>query len=243
MEDQIAPPLVGCADHAFYLDLDGTLAPLVAHPDQVAIAPDMLKMVADLMDVTGGAVAILSGRPLAEIDRIIAPLRVCASGAHGAEMRGAGNVEGAADLPEKIRAQVDDFAAKHGLIVEQKAGAVALHYRSAPDRADTCKALMESLATDHCDLRVLHGKMVSEIASAACTKGTAINAFSKMQPFRGRVPVMVGDDVTDEDGFAAAQALGGIGIKIGEGPSVATYRLGSVEALHDWLATLPRQAP
>lgn len=235
------PPRIQCRDHAFYLDLDGTLAPIVAQPEMAVVPRDTRDLLVRLSDATDGALAIVSGRSLADVDRILAPLMLCASGSHGAELRGAGALPVSKAPLAALQAAadtVDQFAGPKGLLVERKPTAVALHYRAAPQHADACRALIERLAGSDPAQRALHGKMVSELTLAAYDKGTALGVFSRVAPFKGRVPVMVGDDVTDEDGFRAAQAQGGLGIKIGEGATVANYRLASVPAFGDWLASL-----
>jgi len=236
-----APPYIQCRDHAFYLDLDGTLAPIAEQPEQAAVPQATRDLLVRLSDATEGAVAIVSGRSLAEVDRILAPLTLRASGTHGAELRGAGETPISQVPLATLRAAADEigrFAEPKGLLVEPKPTAVALHYRTAPQHADACRMLIETMARSASELRALHGKMVSELTLAAFDKGTAIARFSRTAPFKGRLPVMVGDDVTDEDGFRAAQAQGGMGIKIGEGATVARYRLASVPAFGDWLASL-----
>ena len=128
----------------------------------------------------------------------------------------------------------DALAAAHDLLIEAKPGAVALHYRSRPDLGPLVRRTVDEAVIP--GLRALHGNMVSEIARADIDKGTALAALMARPPFAGRVPVMIGDDVTDEDGFRRAQAMGGAGLHIGAGPTVALWRLPTIDAAHDWLA-------
>ncbi|ASM71319.1 trehalose-6-phosphate phosphatase [Pseudosulfitobacter pseudonitzschiae] len=235
------PPIVRCNDHAFYLDLDGTLAEIVARPEQAMISAGMRGLITQLAAQTSGAVAIVSGRALADVDRVLHPLHLPVAGSHGQELRGAGPTDqGSArdGIDDDALHRITTFAARLGLLAERKPGSVALHYRSAPQHVAASRALIDSLVARDDRYRAIHGKMVSELALRACDKGTAIAALSKVAPFAGRVPVMIGDDVTDEDGFRMAQALGGLGIKIGTGPTDASHRLASVAALSDWLAAL-----
>jgi len=238
MSDVEEPPLIRCSEYAFYLDLDGTLAPIVDHPDDVVIEPKMLDLLNWLKTASNGAVAILSGRSLAEIDGIIAPVVLHAAGEHGAETRGAGGMRQAVKLPAEAYTEISSFAQSHDLLVERKAGGAALHYRTSPGHAEASKDFMQMLAARHEGFRVLHGKMVSEIASVVCSKETALRDFAMVAPFQDRLPVMIGDDVTDEDGFRAARSLGGFGIKVGEGDTVASYRLASISNLYNWLSSL-----
>lgn len=243
MPDPTSPPTINCNDHAFYLDLDGTLAEIVARPEQAMISGGMRDLVGQLVAQTQGAVAIVSGRSLADIDRLLQPLSLPAAGSHGQELRGiadADQIEACASVDACVVAQITDFAAQTGLLAEQKPGSVALHYRSAPEREAESRALIDRLVSGDDRYRAVHGKMVSELAQRAHDKGTAIAAFSNVAPFAGRVPVMVGDDVTDEDGFRTARELGGIAIKIGEGPTDASHRLASIAAFSDWLTEILR---
>jgi trehalose 6-phosphate phosphatase len=116
-----------------------------------------------------------------------------------------------------------------------KPGAIALHYRSAPKLADAVRREVESAAATNPDLRSIHGKMVSEVALSRAGKGTAILELLKIAPFSGKLPVMVGDDVTDEDGFRAAKAVGGFGLKVGDGPTEATYSVDTIDDFRSWL--------
>lgn len=243
MPDISPPPAISCTAHAFFLDLDGTLAEIVARPEQAMIAQPMIDLICRLVTQTDGAVAIVSGRCLADIDRLTDPLTLPAAGSHGQELRGVtalgGGVPSDKVAPDVVL-KITEFAERHGLLAEPKPGSVALHYRSAPEHEAECKALIDGLVADDDRYRAVHGKMVSELAQRACDKGTAIAAFAQDAPFAGRVPVMVGDDVTDEDGFRAAQAMGGFGIKIGPGATEARHRLASIEALADWLGDILR---
>ena len=141
-------------------------------------------------------------------------------------------------LPAEAYSEISSFAQSHDLLVERKAGGAALHYRTAPGHAEASKDFMHTLAARHEGFRVLHGKMVSEIVSVVCSKETALRDFAMVAPFQDRLPVMIGDDVTDEDGFRAARSLGGFGIKVGEGDTVARYRLASISNLYNWLSSL-----
>ncbi len=237
--DTLADLVPDWTSDALFLDFDGTLAPIVDRPEQAALAPGTRRVLGDLARRTGGAVAVLSGRGLADLDAKLAPLPIAAAGAHGAEIRRAGERSAGERPPHAAlagaAAAVAAFGARHDLLVERKAGAVTLHYRSAPALADDARALVDRLAAEGAGLRALHGLMVSEVALDGTDKGTALRRFMADPPFAGRRPIAAGDDTTDEDAFRAAQAMGGVGIKIGPGPSAARRRAASIEVFLDWL--------
>ena len=242
MPDILPLPAPG-ARWAFFLDVDGTLADIAPTPSAVAITDDTRDTLARLIAASGGALALVSGRAIADIDRLFAPLHLPAAGLHGLERRGAdGHVttaprDGAALA--RIRAALDAFAANHpGTLVEDKGAALALHFRGAPDIAPEAEALVRQVAGRYGDgLALQRGKMVIELRPEGGDKGAAIRAFMAEAPFQGRVPVFVGDDVTDEDGFATINAMHGISIRVGDGRTTCAAHAGaSVAAIHDWLA-------
>ena len=231
---------------AFFLDLDGVLAPLAATPDAVGPDPRRTAMLARLAERMAGRVAIVSGRPLSEIDRITDGAAGAASGVHGLERRdAAGALQHRAPnpaLPEATLALRAFAEPRPGLIVEDKRGAVALHFRQAPDQAADATALAHSLAATH-GLALQPGSMVVELKTPGADKGVAVAAFMAEAPFAGATPVMVGDDLTDEDGFRAAERLGGFGVLVG-GPrdTAARYGLADVNAVLAWLETVEQEA-
>ena len=143
-------------------------------------------------------------------------------------------------LEDVVIDRVEEFAVLHGVTSERKPGAIALHYRKAPDQEDACRGFVDTLIGEDSSLRGLHGKMVSEVALKGVDKGGAVARFMASPAFAERLPVMVGDDVTDEDGFRAAQAMGGFGIKIGQGPTEAQHRIEDVAGFADWLEEILR---
>jgi trehalose 6-phosphate phosphatase len=237
MESSLPPLGPGLA---FFLDVDGTLLELAPTPDAVHADPGLLEMLETLRRASGGALALLSGRRLDDLDRIFSPLSLPAAGIHGLERRRAdGTIESmAADAVAELREPLAAFAAQNqGLQLEDKGLALALHYRGAPHREAAARAFARALAArSSATLRLLEGKMVIEFHARDADKGRAIEAFMAEPPFRGRRPVFAGDDVTDEDGFRAVRRLGGIAIRIGDlGASAAEWRLPSVTALRAWL--------
>lgn len=225
----------GCA---LFLDFDGTLVDLAATPDSVTVAPGLVDALAILGARLDGALAIISGRPIAQIDAMLAPLMLPVAGVHGIERRDANGQMHYAATPSCDAAQLCAMrlAAEHkGLLVEQKRGAVALHYRLAPHLEQLCLAEMAAAVRDCPGMLLLHGKMVLEVKPVATDKGGAIRDFLAEVPFAGRRPVFAGDDTTDEAGFVYVQQAGGTGLKVGAGPSVALARIGGVQILHDAL--------
>ena len=237
-------------DWALFLDFDGTLVEIAPAPCAVAPAPRLRPMLAALAVRLGGAVALVSGRPLADLDWLLAPLVLPAAGLHGLERRRADGAILRAEAPEEAlaaaRARLADFAARTpGVLLEDKGLTLALHYRGAPERAADCRrAARDAAAVAGGALHLLEGKMVVELRPEGGDKGAAIAAFLAEPPFAGRTPVFAGDDRTDEDGFAVVAARGGISLRVGDGrDSVAQYRIASVEALLDWLAALAAEPP
>jgi trehalose 6-phosphate phosphatase len=230
------PPLR--PDTALYLDFDGTLVDIAARPDLVRLERGQAELLALLLDVLDGAVAVISGRRLESIDACLEPLRLCGAGLHGAQLRRhlqADTTE--PDIPTigRLAGELRDaYRDDPRILVEDKSAAVALHYRDAPERAAECQSRMRQSAAAH-GLDVITGHYVVEARPAGIDKGVGLRQLHTIAPFQGRTPVFVGDDTTDEDAIIAAQALGGIGIRVGSAPSQAMHRLPDVAAVLDWL--------
>ncbi|MBE7939750.1 MULTISPECIES: trehalose-phosphatase [Ramlibacter] len=224
LADMLAP---SCA---LFLDFDGTLVDLAPQPEDVLVPDGLVDALQALHRALGGALAMVSGRPIAEMDAFLHPLRLPAAGVHGAQRRGADGVLHQAEPPplDEALAAAHALAARdERLRVELKPGSIALHYRQAPEREAECVAVMQAAVARSRGLALLRGKMVVEAKPGGATKGRAIEAFLHEPPFAGRVPVFVGDDVTDEAGFSAVQRLRGLGVKVGEGDTVASRRIAS----------------
>jgi trehalose 6-phosphate phosphatase len=231
------PPLP-TAHHALFLDFDGTLADIAAQPGAVRVWPGVTTSLGDLYAALGGALAIVTGRTLADIDRFLHPLRLPLACEHGAQYRlGGGPVGGvpALDLAPVLDALRPLVARHPELLVEVKSAGVALHYRQAPHLEALCLRTMEQALPGVPGAELMRGKCVLELKPAGPSKGRAIADFMRQPPFAGRVPLFIGDDVTDEAGFAAAQALGGLGVKVGGGPTQARARLAAPGDVRDWL--------
>jgi len=239
-------------DWAFFLDIDGTLLEIAATPQAVHPGRADTKLVAALYEKTGGALALVSGRPLAKIDELFSPLRLPAAGQHGVERRDARSkvyhTSLQADVLARAAQQISDFAGRHtGLVFEHKGYSMALHYRLAPRLGAAAHAVVrEAARTVGEGVEVQRGKMVAELKPAGHDKGRAIEAFMRERPFAGRVPVFLGDDLTDEHGFRVVDRLGGHSIKVGHGSTVARWRLPNPAAarrwLDEWLDVLARAA-
>lgn len=238
----LPPPPVLAEGIALFLDMDGVLAPMAPTPDAVKPVARRTAVLKALERRLDGRVAIVSGRTLAEIDRIADGALSSASGVHGLERRRRdGSIErGAAD--GGVTRALDAFhafaAERPGMIVEDKGVSAGLHYRQAPDQAGAAETLARELS-DETGLALQPGHMVLELKTPGASKGTAVTAFMAEPPFRGATPVMLGDDVTDEDGFRAAAALGGYGVLVGaERATAARYRLDGVDAVLAWLESV-----
>ena len=235
------PATLDAANAALFLDVDGTLLDFVDHPDDVAADDDLKSLLGNLHGRVGGALALVSGRTIASLDRIFAPLCLPAAGGHGVELRADGAEATPAAthrLPDDVLVALEKFASEHnGVLVEIKPGGAALHYRRTPHLERQCRervlSLMEHRLTE---FRVLDGNMVLEVAPAAANKGEAIVALLHAPAFAGRRPVFLGDDVTDEDGFRAVNALGGLSIRVGErAGSAAQYAVDDTDDVRRWL--------
>ena len=236
------PPVAMERPLALFLDLDGVLAPMAPTPDAVVADPRRTAVLTRLDRALDGRLAIVSGRTLGEIDRIADRAALSAAGGHGLERR---RRDGAIDRPEpspevgEALAAFRRFAAdRPGVIVEDKTISAGLHYRQSPDSADEARALAEDLARTT-GLSLQPGHMVLELRTPGADKGGAVTAFMAEPPFEGALPVMVGDDLTDEAGFRAAESLGGFGVLVGPYRSTAArYGLADVPEVLDWLEAL-----
>jgi len=231
---------------AFFLDIDGTLIEHAERPDAVRPDATVVQLLAGLRAASGGAVALISGRAIAAVDSLFTPLRLPVAGLHGIERRDAlGKVHSHsfAEAPlRRVAERLSAVVAQHaGLVFEDKGLALALHYRQAPQLKDFVQETAATVAAELGEeFEVLHGKMVIEIKPGGRNKGAAIEEFLGEAPFRGRIPAFVGDDVTDEFGFAVVNRLGGHSVKVGAGASVARWRLADAVAVRDWLGASAR---
>jgi trehalose 6-phosphate phosphatase len=236
------PPAFG-TDAALFLDLDGTLLDFAARPADVIIEQGLPDMLARLHAALGGALAIVSGRSLAEIDALSGMPYLAAAGLHGAQIRDAhGHIEFApasAGTLDAVRQHTIALTERMpGVLIEDKIDAIALHYRAVPELASAVElASFELLRIAGSGYTLQHGNHVVELKSASCDKGTAIDALMDKAPFSGRVPWMVGDDLTDEHAFLRVNARGGFSVIVGDRrPSIANHALPGPDAVRRWLA-------
>jgi len=215
---------------ALFLDFDGTLVDIAPQPDAVVVPPSLIQTLEQLDRYLGGAVALISGRPIQQIDALLRPLLFPAAGVHGGERRNAaGEVTLASTHSlEAVEQTALQLAHQHpALRVETKRGSIALHYRQVPQLEAECIEAMQHAVEQSPGMVLLRGKMVVEAKPGGASKGAAIEAFMAEPPFKGRTPVFVGDDITDEVGFATVQRMGGMGLKVGPGSSAAFSRIES----------------
>ena len=246
MTDPLTAPPVLCGNYAFFFDLDGTLAEIKPHPDQVSISEPIRSALQQLAQQQGGALALISGRSMAELDALSAPHRFPLAGVHGAERRGINDQSHIVSLPAELAAELGQWLAQslaplEDCELEDKGMAFALHYRQAPQHEQAVRALAEQAVARYEGLALQPGKCVVEIKPAGINKGAAILAFMQEAPFQGRQPVFVGDDLTDEAGFKAVNQAGGISVRVGPGETQAQWRLADVNAVHRWLIKLAEQ--
>jgi trehalose 6-phosphate phosphatase len=230
-------------DWALFLDFDGTLVEIASQPDGVVVAPELPGLLARLHDALNGAVALVSGRGLDDLDRLLGRLPLAAAGQHGLERRdGTGRrttAEIDRDALDVIQQALSRFVSSHpGTRLEPKGMTVALHFRNAPEAEEAARAATAGLMERYgAGFHVQEGKMVLEVKPKGSTKGTVVEQLLAEPPFAGRTPLFIGDDITDEDGFRIVNRLGGVSIQIGTRlPTEARARIPSVADLHAWLA-------
>lgn len=236
---RLAPPSPDLLDGAsLFLDFDGTLVEIAERPDAVAVDDRLHRLMQGLMRRLDGRIAIVSGRGAEEIDALFGGAGFAIGGSHGAELRHASGTVEAPRRPESLDdalARMRAFAAATpGLVVEAKPLGAGLHFRGAPHAEAACRAFASELA-EAAGLTLQQGKMVFELRAPG-DKGMAIAALMALPPFSGSRPVFLGDDLTDEPGFAAAARLGGAGVLVGAArASEAAYRLSDVPSVRRWL--------
>jgi trehalose 6-phosphate phosphatase len=227
---------------AVFFDVDGTLVPYAASPSAVRVDPPLIGYLSRLADRLGGALALLSGRRLENLDELFAPLKLPAAGLHGLQRRNAsGHVTNASSSGDSLRRARDwlqpRIAADSGLRLEDKIETIAVHFQDVSQAPEVLGWMNEALAQLGCNYHVQPGRLVYELKSRLCNKGTALREFLHERPFIGRTPVMVGDDLTDLDAFRAAEALGGMAIAVGHLVQ-ARWMAADPAELRQWIETL-----
>ena len=235
---------------ALFLDVDGTLLEIAARPQAVSVPHSLRERLRALFLAGGGAVALVSGRAIADLDALFAPLTLPSAGLHGFEHRGGSGTYRTRPAPstaalESARVAMLHVARQHpGLMVEDKSFALALHYREAPELEQTALAAMQQIAGGCDELELQRGKMVVELRPAGATKAQAVAAFLAEAPFGGRLPIFIGDDLTDEPAFELVNRLGGLSAVVSAArPSAALARLADVAAVRAWLEQLQTDPP
>lgn len=232
--------------YAIFLDIDGTLLGLQTDPGAVISDAPLRDLLGRLNERCSGRLALISGRSVAEIDRIFSPLRLRCAGSHGSERRFAPENDhevcrSDSDVWTSIASELARFVeANEGLLLERKPTGFALHYRPRPELENDCRQIIETVAqrvdTSH---EVLHGKKVAELVPAGFNKGTAIAEFLALPEYSNATPIFIGDDTTDEAGFDVVNRHNGISVRVGDSDaSHATYSLADVDAVHRWLQQL-----
>jgi trehalose 6-phosphate phosphatase len=229
---------------AILLDIDGTLLDFAPSPQQVLVPAELRQTLARLDELTGGAVALVSGRALADIDLIFAPLRLAAIGGHGAELRSASGSKitmRAKALGAALKRRLTALTALGpGVLAEDKGYSLALHYRLAPERAAAVRDAVEAICAEvePGTVEVLPGKLVVEIKPAGINKAEAVRELMEYPPFRRRKPIFIGDDVTDEPVFGVVAALGGLGFSVGRVGVAVNGSFAQPQSVRAWLARL-----
>ncbi len=230
-------------DAALFLDVDGTLLDIAERPGAVLIPPPLVSALARAEERLCGAVALISGRTIDEIDRLFSPLRLRASGVHGAEMRFDPEEEPrvlptAHAVPESLTDLVaESLRAFPGLLIEQKTYSLAVHYRAAPETGPQVRAILQRVIDNEADgaIGIFDAHCAFELRLPGFDKGGAITTFLESEPFVGRIPIFVGDDTTDETGFAVVAARGGCAYAVGRWRPGANGLFESPTAVRAWL--------
>lgn len=234
------PPLHLLSDASLFLDLDGTLLEIAAHPEEVVVDNSLKNLLTRLLQSLSGRVAVVSGRPAAEVRDLLGLRDLAIAGSHGAESSFAGDTDAPpaeSAPPPHLREELRRLAERHpGVLIETKPFGLAIHYRLAPSAAEACLTLAQDIAAAE-GFELQPGKMVVEIKYHRYDKGDAVRLFMARAPMRYGRPLFIGDDLTDEAGFAAARALGGAGILVGPPrKTCATYGLDDVGQALRWLS-------
>ena len=215
MADSLTAPPVLPGKYAFFFDLDGTLAGIQPHPDDVVVPDTVLENLQQLSRLNEGALALISGRSMAELDVLASPYHFPLAGVHGAERRDIHDQLHVVSLPDTLM--------------------------QAPHHEAAIFAIARSVVDAHPQLALQPGKCVVELKPKGINKGAAIAAFMAEAPFKGRTPVFLGDDLTDEAGFRVVNQAGGIAVKVGPGDTVAEWRLADVASVWQWISDIANQ--
>lgn len=222
---------------ALFLDFDGTLVEIASEPDLIEIPEGLNERLRALAAKLDGALALVTGRSVDNLTGLIGATGLHVAGSHGGHVVGPNGdaMRVPRPLPSEVAEDIQAFADEHGLLHERKSHGAALHFRARLELEHVTRSFAETLARRH-GLATKAGKAVVEIIGQGIDKGSAVQLLASRAPFRGRTPIFIGDDITDEDGFAACDQLGGFGIRVGQCvPTAAHYGFGSVEDVYAWL--------
>jgi trehalose 6-phosphate phosphatase len=231
---------------ALFIDIDGTLLGMAPTPDAVRVPASLIRLLERLAGDLGGALALLTGRRIANADRLFAPLELVAAGVHGTELRSerGGQITALAPpMPAGVITALNELShLADGILVEQKGAGLAVHYRNAPHMRQILEAKLMAIMAASCgDLLLRQGRMVLEIGPKGFSKGTALGWLAARPPFKGRLPVMVGDDAADESALIEAERLGGVALRVaGEHFGSEAADFDSVASVRAWLEALAR---
>ena len=236
----ISQDLLSEKKKGLFLDVDGTLLELKNRPSQVVSSRRLIRLLKGLSDSLDGALALVSGRSIIDLDRIFTPLQFPLIGMHGLEQRlycGNTMMMGGNEKLNTIKTKMKAFAKVYnGIFIEDKGASIALHYRQCPQAKNAAFSLVNELLSKNIGLHLVNGKMVYEICTHKTDKGVGISKLLKTYPFSERIPIFIGDDQTDEAGFEFVNSVGGLSIVVGESSnSIAKYRLSSVGEVVSWL--------
>jgi len=234
---------------AIFTDFDGTLVEIASHPDAIVVPEDLPIRLRTLYSALDGALAVVTGRSIAAIDGFLPSQAFSLTGSHGAEYRHNGEqqapeshlVDDARTIADRVS---DSLHGENGVLVEPKPTGVAVHYRAAPEKGAIASAALARALDGFPDFHAINGKKVVEARPKSANKGVALSRLMQVNPFVGRMPIFIGDDVTDEDGFAAAERLGGFGIRIGEeSETLARFSLPDIATLYSYFDALIEREP
>lgn len=232
-----------------FLDIDGTLLDIAPSPYAVLVPQGLGATLSTLRNRLGGALALISGRALSSIDSLFQPMRLPAAGQHGAEIRSASGdvvrVWVSPGSPYALRQEVGRVVADlPGILIEPKSMGIAVHYRQVPEVSGELARRLTDVLRRRRGFHMMCGKFVFELKPRDANKARAIEVFMLHDPFVGRIPVFVGDDRADEDGFAAATRLGGHAVRVGTAQAgMPGFRLGSAREVRAWLERLVNSGP
>ena len=230
---------------ALFLDVDGTLLDIAETPSTVRVPPGLTRALNNVADSLDGALALISGRLIEDLDRLFKPLHLPAAGLHGAEIRrsagGATEHLDCAPIAPALREAINGLVEAHrGVRLEDKGHALALHYRARPAAGPLLTHALAQLIDRHgAGLSLLSGKMVLELRDIRHSKASAVSAFMAVQPFAGRRPIFLGDDRTDEDGFTAVERSGGLALPVGRRYEGREPAFANPAEVRNWLNELP----